>query len=292
MEIIRLEEDGFEHAGHFPMQFKKGALLYFVSLSAYRAFRIPFTMPTAESSAPHFDDVDRRMATVRLRIDDAVAKAKRASGCVQLLAVSKTFPLSAVEAVAVTGQQAFGENYAQEGIEKAIQRPDLEWHFIGPIQSNKTRGIAEHFSWVHTIDRLKIAERLSAQRPSHLPPLQVCVQVNIADEASKSGCLPKEAQALCQAIALLPNLRLRGLMAIPEATTDLATQHHHFSAVRQLLNDINAADPTLSLDTLSMGMSDDLETAIAEGATMVRIGSAIFGRRTYSPTHVSENPES
>lgn len=292
MKIIRLEEYGFEHAGHFPMQIKKGALLYFVSLSAYRAFRIRFTMPIAESSVHHFDKLDRRIAAVRLRIDDAVAMAQRASGCVRLLAVSKTFPLSAVEAVAKTGQKAFGENYAQEGVEKAMQRPDLEWHFIGPIQSNKTRGIAEHFSWVHTIDRLKIAERLSAQRPNHLPPLQICVQVNISDEASKSGCLPAETKALCQAIARLPNLRLRGLMAIPEATTDLGKQRHHFSAVRELLNDINAADPTLSLDTLSMGMSDDLETAIAEGATMVRIGSAIFGRRTYSPTQVSENLES
>jgi len=290
MEIIRLKEYGFEHAGLFSMWTQKEALLYFASLTAYRAFRIAFTMPTAESIAPHFDEVARRMTAIRLRIDDAVAIAKRDSGCVRLLAVSKTFPLSAIVAVAMTGQQAFGENYAQEGVDKAKQRPDLEWHFIGPIQSNKTRGIAEHFSWVHTIDRLKIAERLSLQRPVSMPPLQVCIQVNISNEDSKSGCAPGEALTLCQAIAALPGLRLRGLMAIPEATNNLSTQHRHFGALRQLMADINASDPTLQLDTLSMGMSDDLEAAIAEGATIVRVGSAIFGRRQYA--HTPESSES
>ena len=226
----------------------------------------------------------QRLQAVRERIAQAEQENGRPLDSVTLLAVSKTFPLSAVDAVAAVGQRAFGENYAQEGVDKASQRPDLEWHFIGPIQSNKTRGIAEHFAWVHTIDRLKIAERLSAQRPAELPQLQVCVQVNISGEASKSGCAPVEAQALCQAVADLPNLTLRGLMAIPEATDDPATQRRHFGALRQLMADINAADPSLKLDTLSMGMSDDLEAAVAEGATMVRVGSAIFGQRSYPQT--------
>ena len=197
-----------------------------------------------------------------------------------------------MDAIAATGQRAFGENYAQEGVEKASARPDLAWHFIGPIQSNKTRSIAEHFAWVHSIDRLKIAERLSAQRPTGLPPLQVCVQVNISDETSKSGCSPDAALALCRAIASLPHIKLRGLMAIPEATDDPATQHRHFEALRQLMADINAASPTLSLDTLSMGMSDDLEAAIAEGTTIVRVGSAIFGQRTYHDTSTTNTPAS
>lgn len=225
-----------------------------------------------------------RLEKVKLRIDCAQAAANRPAGTVQLLAVSKTFPIEAVDAVAACGQKAFGENYAQEGIEKALARPSLEWHFIGPIQSNKTRGIAEHFSWVHTLDRLKIAERLSAQRPIDQPPLQVCVQVNISDEASKSGCAPADTLALCQAIATYPNLRLRGLMAIPEATDNPTVQRRHFAALRSLMATINAADPSLQLDTLSMGMSDDLEAAIAEGATIVRVGSAIFGQRTYTNT--------
>ena len=225
-----------------------------------------------------------RLQAVRDRIARTAQQNGRPPHSVTLLAVSKTFAITAVEAVAAAGQRAFGENYAQEGVDKASTRPDLEWHFIGPIQSNKTRGIAEHFAWVHTIDRLKIAERLSAQRPADLPPLQVCVQVNITDEASKSGCSPTEAPALCQAVATLPNLKLRGLMAIPEATNDTATQRRHFAALRELQATINAAEPTLKLDTLSMGMSDDLESAIAEGATMVRVGSAIFGQRTYKNT--------
>lgn len=242
-------------------------------------------MPTAEYPAAAPDDVAKRLIAVRQRIENAVDSAERIPGCVQLLAVSKTFPLNAIEAVASTGQQAFGENYAQEGVDKASQRPDLEWHFIGPIQSNKTRGIAEHFAWVHTIDRLKIAERLSAQRPALLPPLQVCLQVNISEETSKSGCRPDDALSLCQAIAAQPKLKLRGLMAIPEATDNQATQRRHFAALRQLMAKINAADPSLKLDTLSMGMSDDLESAIAEGATMVRVGSAIFGKRFYPDSH-------
>ncbi|MEN9880057.1 MAG: hypothetical protein RIQ55_703 [Pseudomonadota bacterium] len=226
----------------------------------------------------------QRLIAVRKTIAAVCKACGRDPEAVSLLAVSKTFPVEAVDAVAAAGQLAFGENYAQEGVAKAVARPDLAWHFIGPIQSNKTRGIAEQFSWVHSIDRLKIAERLSAQRPTGLPPLQVCVQVNIDGEATKSGCAPNETLALCQAIAALPQLELRGLMAIPEATADQITQRRHFAALRQLRDNINAADTRLKLDTLSMGMSDDLESAIAEGATIVRIGSAIFGPRRYTDT--------
>ena len=247
-------------------------------------------MTATNAAPPNQIDWAQRLNAVRARIADAAQGCDRTPDDIALLAVSKTFPIAAVDAVAGCGQRAFGENYAQEGVEKASARPDLEWHFIGPIQSNKTRGIAEHFSWVHSIERLKIAERLSAQRPAHLPPLQVCVQVNISNEATKSGCSPAETRALCQAVAALPRLKLRGLMAIPEATHDLATQRRHFAALRQLMADINAAEPTLQLDTLSMGMSDDLEAAIAEGATMVRIGSAIFGQRQY--THTPDSTES
>ena len=242
-------------------------------------------MSNAPSTASHDSSAyAHRLAGVRATIAATCEQCGRDPETVLLLAVSKTFPIDAVDAVAAAGQRAFGENYAQEGVEKAVARPDLEWHFIGPLQSNKTRGIAERFTWVHSIDRLKIAERLSAQRPTGLPPLQVCVQVNIDGEATKSGCAPHEALALCQAIAALPQLQLRGLMAIPEATADQTTQRRHFAALRQLRDTINAADTGLKLDTLSMGMSDDLESAIAEGATIVRIGSAIFGPRTYTDT--------
>ena len=250
-------------------------------------------MPTATNSA-FSSPVDwaHRLSAVHERIAAACQQARRPATQVQLLAVSKTFPLSAVDAVAAAGQRAFGENYAQEGVDKAMARSDLEWHFIGPVQSNKTRGIAEYFAWVHSIDRLKIAERLSTQRPASLPPLQVCVQVNISSETSKSGCSPAEALALCIAVAALPRIHLRGLMAIPEATDDQATQRRHFEALRLLMADINDADASLKLDTLSMGMSDDLEAAIAEGATMVRVGSAIFGQRSYPTTSASETSES
>lgn len=226
----------------------------------------------------------RRIMAVREKIGATCKAFDRDPNSVLLLAVSKTFPIEVIAAVADAGQRAFGENYAQEGVEKAIARPDLEWHFIGPLQSNKTRGVAEHFTWVHSIDRLKIAERLSAQRPTTLPPLQVCIQVNIDDEATKSGCPATEAMTLCQAITALPRLRLRGLMAIPEPSSDATTQRRNFAALRQLRDAINASDSTLKLDTLSMGMSDDLESAIIEGATIVRIGSAIFGPRTYMNT--------
>ncbi|NTV68937.1 MAG: YggS family pyridoxal phosphate-dependent enzyme [Azonexaceae bacterium] len=221
------------------------------------------------------------LQAVQARISDAAALAGRSPESIRLLAVSKTWPLSSVIEAANAGQRAFGENYVQEGIDKltAATGQKLEWHFIGPLQSNKSRAVAEHFDWVHSIERLKIAERLSAQRPADLPPLQVCVQVNVSGETSKSGCAPDEALALCQAVAALPGLQVRGLMAIPEPTDDVAAQRAAFRRVREIFDRIRAAG--LPLDTLSMGMSHDLEAAVAEGATMVRIGTAIFGERNY-----------
>lgn len=219
------------------------------------------------------------LQAVQARIADAAKAAGRRPESIQLLAVSKTWPLSHVLDAAAAGQRAFGENYVQEGVEKAAatQALALDWHFIGPLQSNKTRPVAEHFAWVHSIDRLKIAERLSSQRPADLPPLQVCIQINVSGEASKSGCAPEDAPALCQAVSRLPGLRLRGLMAIPEPADDDAAQRAPFRQLRAIYEQIRAAG--MPLDTLSMGMSHDLEAAIAEGATMVRIGTAIFGER-------------
>ena len=222
------------------------------------------------------------LQAIRIRIADAARAAGRSPDSVRLLAVSKTKPLADVLAAAEAGQFAFGENYVQEGAEKALATAErnFEWHFIGPLQSNKTRQVAEHFAWVHSIERLKIAERLSAQRPAALPPLQVCVQVNVSGEASKSGCAPDEALALCLAVAALPRLTLRGLMAIPEPSDDAAAQREPFRLLRQIADTVRAAG--VPLDTLSMGMSHDLEAAVAEGATMVRIGTAIFGERNYT----------
>ncbi len=204
----------------------------------------------------------------------------------QLLAVSKTFPAEAVIAAAEAGQHCFGENYLQEALEKmqevSAKKPqlDLEWHFIGPIQSNKTKPVAEHFSWVHSVDREKIAQRLSGQRPKDLPALNVCLQVNISGEASKSGVMPDETLSLAQKIATLPGLRLRGLMAVPEATHDEQQQRLAFRQLKELSMQIQAAG--IAMDTLSMGMSSDLHAAIAEGSTMLRIGTAIFGNRNYA----------
>jgi len=204
----------------------------------------------------------------------------------RLLAVSKTFPADAVIDAAEAGQHCFGENYLQEALEKMqevhAKKPQLqlEWHFIGPIQSNKTRPIAEHFSWVHSVDREKIAQRLSEQRPAGMPALNICLQVNISGEASKSGVLPEEAVVLAQKIAVLPGLQLRGLMAVPEASDDEQVQRQAFRQLKLLSDDIQAAG--ISLDTLSMGMSSDMRAAIAEGSTMVRIGTAIFGNRNYA----------
>ena len=226
---------------------------------------------------------------VRDRIELAALAAKREPEAIELLAVSKTFPASAVEEAMHAGQSAFGENYVQEAVEKITQlaklRPWLVWHFIGPLQSNKTREVAEHFDWVHSVDRLKIAERLSAQRGefTNLPELQICVQVNVSEEESKSGVSLKETEALCDAISKLPNIVLRGLMAIPAPNADVQIQRQAFAAVRECFHKIQAArlmDPAYQFfDTLSMGMSDDLEAAIAEGSTIVRVGTAIFGKR-------------
>jgi pyridoxal phosphate enzyme (YggS family) len=222
------------------------------------------------------------LQAVRARIAAACVAAGRPAGSVQLLAVSKTWPAASVREAAIEGQRAFGENYVQEAVDKAagLSALQLDWHFIGPLQSNKTRPVAENFAWVHSVERLKIAERLAAQRPPHLPPLQVCVQVNVSGEASKSGCAPDQAAALAHAVAALPGLRLRGLMAIPEPSDDSRLQRSRFALLRQLRERANAEG--LGLDTLSMGMSDDLEAAIMEGATIVRVGTAIFGQRDYT----------
>ncbi|KIU53974.1 hypothetical protein QV12_03080 [Pseudomonas putida] len=218
------------------------------------------------------------LSTLADRIRSAAQAAGRDPGQVRLLAVSKTKPAAAIREVYAAGVCDVGENYLQEALAKQLELTDLPltWHFIGPIQSNKTRAIAEHFDWVHSVDRLKIAQRLSEQRPAGLPALNVCVQVNVSGEASKSGCNPDELPALAQAIAALPHLKLRGLMAIPEPTDDPAAQAAAFARVRQLQDSLN-----LGLDTLSMGMSHDLEAAIAQGATWVRIGTALFGARDY-----------
>lgn len=226
--------------------------------------------------------ISANLQAVNARIAEACKAVGRAPQEVTLLAVSKTWPAADVREAAASGQRAFGENYVQEGVDKidAVADPDLEWHFIGPLQSNKTRPVAEHFAWVHTIDRLKIAERLSAQRPEHLPSLQVCVQVNVSGEVSKSGVIPEQAAVLAHAVAKLPRLRLRGLMAVPEPTEDAARLASQFGRLRSIYEELKTQG--LPLDTLSMGMSHDLESAIAAGATMVRIGTAIFGVRTYT----------
>jgi pyridoxal phosphate enzyme (YggS family) len=233
--------------------------------------------------------VTTNLMLVRQRLELAALAAKREPEDIQLLAVSKTFPAMAVEEAMHAGQIAFGENYVQEGVEKIQQlaklRPWLEWHFIGPLQSNKTREVAEHFDWVHSIDRLKIAERLSSQRAEfpHLGELQVCVQINVSEEESKSGLRLEEVEILCNAIAKVPHITLRGLMAIPAPSDDVSQQRQAFSAVRDCFIGIKAKHSNDLgydfFDTLSMGMSDDMEAAIAEGSTMVRIGSAIFGKR-------------
>ena len=219
---------------------------------------------------------------VSSRINAATLAANRAENSVQLLAVSKTKPAQDLREAYAAGQRDFGENYLQEALGKQLELADLPliWHFIGPIQSNKTRAIAEHFDWVHSVDRLKIAQRLSEQRPAGLPPLNICIQVNVSGEASKSGCTPADLPALASAINALPRLKLRGLMAIPEPTEDRAAQDAAFAAVRDLINSLQAS-LNLPLDTLAMGMSHDLESAIAQGATWVRIGTALFGARDY-----------
>ena len=255
--------------------------------------------------SPQWLHVTQGLGQVRARIDAAAAVAGREAAGVTLVAVSKTFPAAAIRAAAAEGQRHFGESYVQEALpkmaevqamlaadtESAASRPPagaaspqaqpllrpLVWHFIGPIQSNKTREIAEHFDWVHGIEREKIARRLSGQRPAGMPPLNVCIQVNVSGEASKSGVAPAETAGLAGLVASLPGLKLRGLMAIPEPGGDARPR---FRLLRELLRELNARG--LALDTLSMGMSGDFEIAIAEGATLVRVGSAIFGKRNYA----------
>ncbi|MFG0539986.1 YggS family pyridoxal phosphate-dependent enzyme [Pseudomonas sp. YQ_5] len=221
------------------------------------------------------------LSAISARIASAAQAVGRDPASVQLLAVSKTKPASAIREIHAAGVRDFGENYLQEALTKQQALSDLPliWHFIGPIQSNKTKAIAEHFDWVHSVDRLKIAQRLSEQRPAGLGPLNICLQVNVSGEDSKSGCAPADLPALAAAVAALPNLRLRGLMAIPEPTEDRATQEAAFASLRKLQEGLG-----LGLDTLSMGMSHDLEAAIAQGATWARIGTALFGARDYGNT--------
>ncbi|WP_016915949.1 YggS family pyridoxal phosphate-dependent enzyme [Vreelandella stevensii] len=223
------------------------------------------------------------LAAARERLGQALDQAGRPANGATLLAVSKTKPASSVRLAWQHGQRAFGENYLQEALDKQAQLADLEdivWHFIGPLQSNKTRPVAEQFAWVHSVDRLKIAKRLSEQRPAHLPPLNICLQVNISRETTKSGVLPEDTLALAREIAPLPSLALRGLMAIPAPAETQEAQRKPLAELRALLETLQAALPDAPLDTLSMGMSDDLEAAILEGATLVRLGTAIFGARS------------
>lgn len=236
---------------------------------------------------PIMTTIGDNLYSVSTRLQQACERAGRAASGVRLLAVSKTFDADAVRDAWQAGQRAFGENYVQEGVAKiealraAGDCPGLEWHCIGPLQSNKTRAVAEHFDWVHSVDRFKIAERLSAQRPAHLPPLQVCLQVNVDGGANKSGIEPGELPALAQAVAGLPGLRLRGLMCIPEPAPDFEGQRAVFLQARALFDDLRARG--MDLDTLSMGMSDDLEAAVSAGSTLVRVGRAIFGHRERNP---------
>ena len=222
------------------------------------------------------------LASARERLRRALEDAGRSPTSATLLAVSKTKPAEMLREAWQHGQREFGENYLQEALDKQAALEDLDgivWHFIGPLQSNKTRAVAEQFAWVHSVDRLKIAKRLSEQRPAALPPLNVCLQVNISREATKSGVLPEGTLALAQEIAALPGLALRGLMAIPAPAETLEAQRQPLAALRQLLEELQAALPEAPLDTLSMGMSSDLEAAVLEGATLVRLGTAIFGAR-------------
>jgi pyridoxal phosphate enzyme (YggS family) len=224
-----------------------------------------------------------RLQAVRSRIAAAAMAAGRSPVDIRLIAVSKTFPAAAIAEAYAAGQVGFGENYLQEAVGKIATLSDLrlEWHHIGPIQSNKTRQIAEQFHWVHGVDRLKIAERLSSSRPASLAPLDICIQVNVSGEESKSGARPDEVFTLAKAVSRLAGIRLRGLMAIPKPTPDIGLQRSGFRQIRELKDEILSRG--IALDTLSMGMSDDLEAAIAEGATLVRVGRAIFGERLPRP---------
>jgi pyridoxal phosphate enzyme (YggS family) len=226
--------------------------------------------------------IEKNITSVKQRIDQAVTQAGRDPKSLKLLAVSKTRPASDIEEAFIKGLSAFGENYLQEAIEKigSLATLGAEWHFIGPLQSNKTRQVAEHFDWVHSVDRIKIAKRLSEQRPNHLPPINICLQVNIDAEPSKSGVLPEDAIDLALIISDLPNIHLRGLMAIPKASSTLDAQRQPFRALRLLKEQVNQQlDNSQKLDTLSMGMSGDIEAAILEGSTILRVGTDIFGPR-------------
>jgi hypothetical protein len=225
------------------------------------------------------DDIAGRLQAVRARLRAAEARFGRAPGSVALVAVSKTRPPADVRAAFAAGQRAFGENYVSEALEKMGALADLavEWHFIGPVQSNKTRPIAERFAWVHSVDREKIARRLSDQRPAGLPPLDICLEVNVSGEATKAGVLPSEVASLARQVADLPRLRLRGLMTVPAPEDAFDLQRAGFRRLRELWNELRASG--LALDTLSMGMTADLEAAVAEGSTLVRVGTAIFGPR-------------
>jgi pyridoxal phosphate enzyme (YggS family) len=228
------------------------------------------------------DELAKRYQAVRERITQAALQAGRSPDSVQLLVVSKTFGADKVAQVTALGQRDFGENYVQEAVDKitALQGlPGLVWHCIGPLQSNKTRPVAEHFDWVHSLDRLKIAQRLSEQRPAHMPPLQVCLQVNIDGGTSKAGVVPAEALALAQAVSALPRLVLRGLMTIPEPAESVETQLAVHHQAQRLFDDMKAALHLPQFDTLSMGMSSDLEAAVQAGSSMVRVGTAVFGAR-------------
>ncbi len=230
--------------------------------------------------------IQQNIKDIISQIESAQQKCGRTPNSVQLLAVSKTKPVEAVLEAAQAGQRSFGENYVQEGVDKVLyfqqHHPelDLEWHFIGPLQSNKTRLIAEHFDWMHTVDRDKIAQRLNDQRPAHLPPLQVLIQVNTSGEASKSGISESEVFALAELISGLPNLMLRGLMSIPENVSDYESQLAAFKKLTNIKQQLAEKYPTI--DTLSMGMSGDMEAAIEAGSTIVRIGTAVFGQRNYN----------
>ena len=226
-------------------------------------------------------DIQQQLSFIHQKISASVERYQRRPEDVQLLAVSKTQPAEKVAQAYDAGQRAFGENYLQEARDKqqALAELAIEWHFIGPIQSNKTREIAEHFSWVHSVDRLKIAKRLSQQRPEHMPDLNICLQVNIDNEPTKSGISVSELKELVSAIGELPKLKLRGLMVIPAKRDSVEEQRAVFAQVHAQLRELSQQHPALPLDTLSMGMSDDMEAAIAEGANIVRIGSALFGPR-------------
>lgn len=233
------------------------------------------------------NDICLNLQNIQSRIAQVCEKINRSVHDVQLLAVSKTFGANAIAQAAVAGQRAFGENYVAEAVTKiqhfAEQSSELQWHMIGSIQSNKTKAIAQHFQWVHSVDRLKIAQKLSTYRPESLPNLQICLEVNVSNEVNKGGLAPEEVKAVALEVARLPRLQLRGLMCIPEPAVDFETQRRPFALLHELFLELQQAG--LPLDTLSMGMSDDLEAAICEGSTIIRVGRGIFGARHYGKPH-------